>query len=354
MTETACPALEATPIGGALCLFRPDSGVLGLLNGAARRTWEQSGSDGLLSLPEMAELLQPPVSYLQGNWPVAPRQAAGFEMTIGLPSRPETVRLACHEPWLAELLAAVLAPLRASSAAWPTSSIAVASTQAGDTYHLWRDGLAVGPPIRRAEVRRRTLIEIAMALLGRKHVAAVLHASAVGFKGGAVLLAGRSGAGKSTLTAVLVAAGAEYLGDDLAPLDSGGQHIRPFPLALSVKAGSSAKIAALFPELERLPVYSSHEQKIRYLPLPALANSAIVPVRAIVFPSHEPGATLVSRRLTPEEAFALLVDAGSEIAGQRSSAKPLALLAESTPAVHLTYPDTASARAAVEAIGADR
>lgn len=46
-----------------------------------------------------------------------------------------------------------------------------------------------------------------------------LHAGTVAFAGGAVALVGESGAGKSTLTALLSAAGAAYLADDVSPIE---------------------------------------------------------------------------------------------------------------------------------------
>jgi len=353
MTATGQPNLEATPVGGALCLFRPDSGALGLLNGAAREVWDASGLASVRQLTEISTLLQPTAPPPVQVPFAAPDGPAALMMSIALPSRQGAVRLVCHEPWLAELFAAVLSPLRATGLAEPFATVTVARHEAGAHYRLWRSGVADVRSISRAEIRRRVLIEVASALHGRDRVAAVLHGSAVGIDGGAILVAGRSGAGKSTLTAALVAAGTDYLGDDLVPLDADGVRILPFPSALSVKSGSWRGVGAAFPALGHQPIHAMRDLKIRYLPLPAAATVASR-VRGIVFPSFEPGSPLAVRRLAPEETFALLVDAGSEIVGEPPSAKPLVMLAESVPGVHLAYGDTAAALDAIRTLGVCR
>ncbi len=93
---------------------------------------------------------------------------------------------------------------------------------------------------------------------------AMMHAAAVGDEGGAVVMAGDSGSGKSTLTAALVHAGLSYFSDDVVPLDS-ARRIRPMPLGISVKEGSWPVLAALYPELEALPIHGGRRR--RYLPI---------------------------------------------------------------------------------------
>ena len=64
-----------------------------------------------------------------------------------------------------------------------------------------------------------------------------VHAGVVGYRGQAILLPGRSFSGKTTLAAALVRAGAEYLSDEYAVLDSAGR-VHPYAKPLSVRAGA--------------------------------------------------------------------------------------------------------------------
>jgi len=61
------------------------------------------------------------------------------------------------------------------------------------------------------------------AVAARSPYALFVHAGAVGWKGCAIVVPGPSGAGKSELVNALVAGGATYYSDDLAPLDSHGR-----------------------------------------------------------------------------------------------------------------------------------
>lgn len=228
----------------------------------------------------------------------------------------------------------------------------VAREQAAGTYAIWRDGTPLTGGIGHAGIRRRVLVEVAMTLAAPNRPAAILHASAVGMGGGAVLLVGRSGAGKSTLTAALVAAGAQYLGDDLIPLGPDGGHILPFPTALSVKSGAWAEVARDFPELEHQPIHRRGGADVRYLALPLPASMEPMRVRAVIFTSYEPGSGCVARPVTPEEAFALLVDAGSEIMAGTPSARPLARLTEGKPLIHFNYGITRNICDAIFALAA--
>ncbi len=62
-----------------------------------------------------------------------------------------------------------------------------------------------------------------------------VHAAAVEVEGRATLLVGPSGSGKSTTAFALVAAGAGYLSDELAPLDPARGLVHPYPRALCLK-----------------------------------------------------------------------------------------------------------------------
>jgi hypothetical protein len=79
-------------------------------------------------------------------------------------------------------------------------------------------------------------LRAALASGAEEHV--FIHAGAVARAGRAIVLPGRSWSGKSTLVAALVRAGADYLSDEYAVLDSNGR-VHPFAKPLSVRAPGS-------------------------------------------------------------------------------------------------------------------
>jgi hypothetical protein len=62
-----------------------------------------------------------------------------------------------------------------------------------------------------------------------------VHAAALARDGRATLLVGESGAGKSTTAYAFAASGAEYLSDELAPLEPGTGKVHPYPRAICLK-----------------------------------------------------------------------------------------------------------------------
>lgn len=351
--------LESVPVGRGLCLFGPLTGTLGLLNAAARETWERGGhaADGLTEeisaalhgpLPEPADAASLPADEKV----LCPLPASvGF---YGLQSGP-VVGLRCALPELAELLKAVLAPFAIQGE--PASVIdANAGPQAGQVKISVRrrDRRGQCRTVPRDEARRYVLQQLLLELHGDAGVAAVLHASAVSIGERALLIAGRSGAGKSTLTVALVAAGASYLSDDLLPLAADGRHVLPFPLALSVKSGSWELVGALLPKLWQAREHRVRDLRVRYLPMTAPETiRRAVPVGAIVVPSYEPGAATELVPLSPEETFALLIDSGSEIVGAPPSVRPLARLVDTVPGFRLAFGDVGdAARQSLSLLGA--
>ena len=342
MAASANPLIEATKVGSALCLYRRDTGALGLLNSAALSAFESEGGHwgGAAWFSQPTRLATP------NSRPDFPLGAPALEADLRLVTGP-VVRLSCHDPLLGERLSQVLSPLGVAAVAEPTTSVVVASNSDRTAFAIWRDGAIQADSIPPAEIRRRVLVQIARSGYGAVEIATILHASAVTMDHAAVLLVGRSGAGKSTLTAALVAAGSGYLADDLTPLTSDGRSVLPFPTALSVKAGAWSEVARAFAVLRTIEARAVGSISVRYLPMPPSGASGPLRVETIVFPSFEPGSTTTLRQLSPEEAFALLVDAGSEIVGANPSARPLVKLAETASLVHLTYGKTRSAIAAL-------
>jgi hypothetical protein len=77
----------------------------------------------------------------------------------------------------------------------------------------------------------------------------LLHAGAVAWGNQAVLFPASSGSGKSTLVAGLVAAGCDYLSDEIVAMDPDSSRLLPFGNALSLKAGGRRALSEVFAEV---------------------------------------------------------------------------------------------------------
>lgn len=199
----------------------------------------------------------------------------------------------------------------------------------------------------RALARHRCLTALLETARPRRKWLGILHASVVSAGGGCLAFIGASGSGKSTLAAALVAAGADFVTDDYAPLEQGTWHVWPVPYAPGIKRGSWRRLRQYYPEIYERPVHRLAGMHIRYLALEA-ANMAPIdrglPVAALVFPSYQAGAAFEQCRITAAEAFAEICHARS-ILDRRPDvlAETLRWIA-SQPAYRITYGDLDRAR----------
>lgn len=178
-----------------------------------------------------------------------------------------------------------------------------------------------------------------------------LHAGAVARPEGVVLLPAPSGSGKTTLTAALVAAGWDYLTDELALLER-SMTVQPFarPLCLSRAA------IELFPGLaERLPpeLVSERCEKLQVRPdeiRPASLSSG-GPPRAVVFPRYEEGAETRLRPLTQVETLLDLLPNTFDLAhDSQARLGTLAGLCRAAPGYRLVSGDLTEAVEAVDGL----
>ncbi len=109
-----------------------------------------------------------------------------------------------------------------------------------------------------------------------------VHAGVVAWRGQAVLLPGRSRSGKTTLVAELVRAGATYLSDEFAPLDSEGR-VHPFAKALTIRGGEGCDL---------------HARRCRAEDLGGCVGQQALPVGLVAFTEHRPGASWQPETLT--------------------------------------------------------
>jgi hypothetical protein len=174
---------------------------------------------------------------------------------------------------------------------------------------------------------------------GRKWLG-ILHASAVGVRTRCVLFAGARGSGKSTLAAALVAAGAEFVTDDYAPLEQGTWHLWPVPYAPGIKRGSWRALRRYYPDIRDRPLHRLGGTQIRYLALDAASIAPLdrgLPVAVLVFPRYRTGAALEPVRITTAEALVELCHARSMLDRQPDVLAETLHWIGSLPAYRLTY-----------------
>jgi hypothetical protein len=169
----------------------------------------------------------------------------------------------------------------------------------------------------------------------------VLHAGAVGRRGGAVLLPGDAGAGKTTLTAWLVGRGFDYLTDELVFLRDRSLLCEPFRRALNVKQGDG-------PALDGIVKFDTPAAALRtpqgYLVTPPRhrRGPASPFVQAVIFPRYEPGTGFSLLALSPGESALRLMSAlvNTRLRHDRGFTA-ITYLARSCPAYSLSYGDVA-------------
>ena len=133
-----------------------------------------------------------------------------------------------------------------------------------------------------------------------------LHAGVVAKGDICIALPAVSGSGKTTQTAALIAAGYEYLSDEVALLERGSCRTRPCPVSLCVKESGVDILAQRYPELRRLPTHRrSDGKRVRYLPPPP--QPGLDPrarrITHLVFPAYRPGARAQLRPMNSIEGF---------------------------------------------------
>jgi hypothetical protein len=132
---------------------------------------------------------------------------------------------------------------------------------------------------------------------------AIVHGAALARDGMGLALVGPSGSGKTTLAAGLVSRGFDYLSDDAVPLSEPDGEIVPWPLPLSVKAGSIELLKSRFPELGNAAVYPTKGTQARLLvPAAKVWDATAVKLRTLIFPRFIEGAAPTQRRLSQFEA----------------------------------------------------
>jgi hypothetical protein len=150
-----------------------------------------------------------------------------------------------------------------------------------------RDGAVLGAPAPLWTTVDHLVAHITRGAIASRPDHLLLHAAAVSFAGHGVLLPGPSGSGKSLSAAALVMAGFDYLTDEAAAIDPETLEIVPYPKPISVRPTSAQQLGISLPALGHLGSPGLAPSSV----LRAQSRGRQVPVRLLLFPRCDPGAT---------------------------------------------------------------
>ncbi len=204
---------------------------------------------------------------------------------------------------------------------------------------LWRDDRSLYFGESRYDLAFILLNEVTFQCITDNSAGHAIHAAAVGYWEGAILMPGESGAGKSTLVSWLVANGANYLTDELVILAEETSLLHSFTRPISIKRGSAAVVSSFIPvnEADLLTGLNGfmlpHRQAgSNFIP------AATPPLSHILFPRHIPNAPPSITRLSSGLGCSKLLECyvnARNIKGHGIS--QIANITRKTPVFELTY-----------------
>jgi HprK-related kinase A len=192
-------------------------------------------------------------------------------------------------------------------------------------------------------------INLQMAL-GERHFL-LLHAATVERDGKVLILTGESGSGKSTLSALLMAQGWRFMGDEFALIDPATGLAHPFPRPVSLKNESVAVVEEAITNGHWGPWQrGTAKGDLRHLVPDARAIAAMrEPARPalLLFPAFGPPREV--RQVGMGEVFVRLTQASTNYTALGEAGfGALGGLVNTVPAFAIDYPDTATALALVD------
>jgi hypothetical protein len=136
-----------------------------------------------------------------------------------------------------------------------------------------------------------------------------VHASAITNGRKTLLFSAPPGSGKTTIAAMLQAKGYQLISDDFVPIERNSLNAYPFPIAMSVKAGSLSLLTSLFPSLEKKTLnYINSEKSVRYLPFENKMMNQIAPVTGFIFVKYDDTVNFLWEKLDRIDAAKLLLE----------------------------------------------
>jgi hypothetical protein len=254
------------------------------------------------------------------------------------------VRVRCDDRVLAEVIEAACRSCRVEDAASAQTTVDVIEQDGWFAVQADDAPLACTAELtqNRALARHRCLTALLETARPSRRWLGILHASAISAAGRCAVLCGAKGSGKSTLAAALVAAGADFVTDDYAPLEQASWLVWPVPYAPGIKRGSWRSLGRRYPDLRARPVHRLAGFHIRYLELDVGRMAPLdrgLPVAALIFPRYEPGAGLEQHEMTSAEALVQLCHARSMLDRDPGRFAETMRWVESVPASRLVYGD---------------
>jgi Coenzyme PQQ synthesis protein D (PqqD) len=366
----SCAAL---PLADQLVVIAPD-GMVVVLDSSGRRLWEalETGCtvddlvDACVQYGDFAEdAAGDHIAQVLESWrelgliqAEAPQPKPEPLATSGMARLPEwglkldrvympgdcPVRVRCDDRVLAGVIEAACRSCRVEAAASAQTTVDVIeqdgwfAVQADDAMLARTAELTQN----RALARHRCLTALLETARPSRRWLGILHASAVSAAGRCAVFCGAKGSGKSTLAAALVAAGADFVTDDYAPLEQASWLVWPVPYAPGIKRGSWRSLGRRYPDLHARPVHQLAGLHIRYLELDVRRMAALnrgLPVGALIFPRYQAGAGLEQHEMTPADALVQLCHARSMLDRDPDRFAETVRWLESVPACRLVYGD---------------
>ncbi|MCL4541096.1 MAG: hypothetical protein M1396_01950 [Chloroflexi bacterium] len=210
-------------------------------------------------------------------------------------------------------------------------------------HWLSKDGAVIYAATSRSELLGRLewlVTGTAVAHLG-DHV--LIHAGAVAEGDRAILLPAASGSGKTTLVAALMLAGLDYLSDEVAVIEPGSRHLKPFSKPLCLREGAWYRLSADYAALPAVPACRAPEERVWYLPPgPGRSPFAQYRVGVITIPLYDPSGSTSLRSLSKGAALAELIQQTFNLSTHRYGAvEVLTKLVRESECCRLTVADLA-------------
>lgn len=179
----------------------------------------------------------------------------------------------------------------------------------------------------------RRLVTVTNSYAARTSGCVALHAGAVRGPGGEILvIPGSSGAGKSTFTAALVAAGWDYLGDEVIGIDHDG-FVLGYPKRISLDP-AGRNLLGLGDDPDRNVDPAELRSGVRRM------GGRVGPVAHVVFPVLEAGAERAVDHLSVDDGLdALLANTLNLAAVGQAGLATLCDVAETVPMTRLVHGD---------------
>lgn len=215
-------------------------------------------------------------------------------------------RLRFESPGQEAAVGSAIGHLEVAPEEMPDATIEV--IEHGDAQLLFRGG----DPVARCQGLDRLAPAVTSLLrqiaVNRQDYVLALHAGAVTYGDGCLLLPAAPGGGKTSLTAALIRSGFDYLTDELSLIEAETHGLRPVPISLTIKPGSVDLLAPFVPDLPALRTHvREDEQVVRYLlpwdSAPPARQHQTYQVKWIIFPRLAPDAPARLKPLPRIEAL---------------------------------------------------